>query len=387
MRTIGVVTVARSDYGIYLPLLRRIRASDELDLYLIVTGMHLSPAFGNTVDMIHADGFEVHEQVDSLLASGTPEGVSKSIGMGVIGFAQSFARFLPDILVVLGDRFEMFAAATAALPFKLPIAHIHGGESTEGAIDESFRHSLSKMSHLHFASTEIYAQRIIQMGEEPWRVTNSGAPGLDNLNEISLLDIDTLNIRTGVDFGQPTLLVTYHPVTLEYEQTDMQISVLLEALELSELPVVFTYPNADTCGQRIIQHIEKFVAMHPNAYILDNMGTLVYFSVMQHAVAMIGNSSSGIIEAASFKLPVVNIGTRQRGRIHPKNVLNAGYDVDIILHKIRQTTHPDFRAGLHDLINPYSHGNASQIIVDRLTSIEINAKLLNKHFHILDKNT
>jgi len=381
MRTIGVVTVARSDYGIYMPLLRRLRADPDLDLYLMVTGMHLSPAFGHTVDMIEADGFEVHEQVDSLLASGTPEGIAKSIGMGVIGFAQSFARFLPDILVVLGDRFEMLAAATASLTFKLPVAHLHGGESTEGLIDEPIRHSLTKMSHLHFAATEFYGRRIIQMGEEPWRVTVSGAPGLDNLNEITLLDLDQLHERTGVDFSKPTLLVTYHPVTLEYEKTDEQIDAVLAALARSEMPLVFTYPNADTYGQRIIHKIEAFVAQNTHAKVLGNLGTEAYFSVMHHAAAMVGNSSSGIIEAASFKLPVVNIGIRQRGRIHAHNVIDVECTTEAIYAAITRATSNTFREDLRNLINPYGQGNASEIIVDRLKDVSLDTELLLKRFH------
>ena len=219
MRTIGVVTVGRSDYGIYLPLLRKIREDPHLQLHLIVAGMHLSPEFGLTVKNIEADGFETNERVEMLMSSDTPGGIAKSMGLGTIGFAESYARFRPDILLVLGDRFEMHAAALAALPFKIPVAHIHGGEITEGAIDDALRHSITKLSHLHFVSTQEYAHRVLQLGEEPWRVIISGAPSLDNLHNIKLLEREQLETHTGLRLGGNPLLVTYHPVTLEYEQT------------------------------------------------------------------------------------------------------------------------------------------------------------------------
>ncbi len=240
MRTIGVVTVSRSDYGSYLPVLREIREDPGLKLHLIVSGMHLSPEFGLTARAIEADGFEINDCVEMLLSSDTPEGISKSMGLGLIGFAQSYACFRPDILLVLGDRFEMHAAALAALPFKIPVAHIHGGEITEGAIDDALRHSITKLSHLHFVSTEEYARRVIQMGEEPWRVIVSGAPSLDNLFNLALLERQELQARFGLFLERDPLLVTYHPVTLEYEQTEWQVNELLAALQAFDLPVVFT---------------------------------------------------------------------------------------------------------------------------------------------------
>ena len=307
MRTIGVVTVARSDYGIYLPVLRKIQADPELELHLFVTGMHLSPEFGLTVKTIEEDGFQVQERIEMLLSSDTPECIAKSMGLGTIGFAQAFARSRPDILMVLGDRFEMHAAVVASLPFKIPVAHIHGGESTEGAIDEGIRHSITKMSHLHFASTEFYARRIIRMGEEPWRVVVSGAPSLDNLHTVDLLTRPQISFedRFGLHLEAPTLLVTYHPVTLEYENTETHVRELLAALAGLDFNIVFTYPNADTQGRLIINRIQEFVDMHKQAQVVENLGTQGYFSLMAHSSAMVGNSSSGIIEAASFKLPVV----------------------------------------------------------------------------------
>lgn len=381
MRTIGVITVARSDYGIYLPILQQIQKDPDLRLFLIVAGMHLSPEFGLTGEIIERDGFKIDERVEMLLSSDTPAGIAKSMGLGTIGFAQTYARVRPDILLVLGDRFEMHAAVVASLPFKIPIAHIHGGESTVGAIDEALRHSMTKMSHLHFVATDIYAQRVIQMGEEPWRVVVSGAPGLDNLHKIRLLDRDELAQQLGLDLASPFLLITFHPVTLEDEQTEMQIQALLAALEQVDMSLIFTHPNADTRSRFIIQMIQAFVTRCQRAELVINLGTENYFSMMKWAGAMVGNSSSGIIEAASFKLPVVNIGTRQQGRVRDKNVIDVGYTSAEILVGINRATSPEFSATLSELVNPYGDGRAAERIVDTLKQVRINKSLLMKRFH------
>jgi len=381
VRTIGAVTVSRSDYGIYLPVFRAIQADPELQLCLYVGGMHLSPEFGQTVREIEADGFGICERIEMLLSSDTPEGVAKSMGLGTIGFAQAYARSRPDILLVLGDRFEMYAATVAALPFKIPVAHIHGGESTEGAIDEAIRHSITKMSHLHFVTTEVYAQRVIQMGEEPWRVIVSGAPSLDNFHRIQLLSREELEKQYGLDLRSPFLLITYHPVTLEYDQTEIQMRELLAALAELAATVVFTYPNADASGRLIIQMIQEFCARRRQAQLIVNLGTQGYFSMMGYAAAVVGNSSSGIIEAASFKLPVVNIGSRQRGRVRGKNVIDVGYTRAEILAGIEKAISPEFRATLADIVNPYGDGHAAGRIVDKLRHIELSNQLLGKRFH------
>jgi UDP-hydrolysing UDP-N-acetyl-D-glucosamine 2-epimerase len=380
VRTIGVVTVARSDYGIYLPVLRKIQADPDLRLYLIVSGMHLSPEFGLTVRAIEADGFQIGERVEMLLSSDSPEGIAKSIGLGVIGFAQAYGRFRPDILVVLGDRFEMYAAVLAALPFKLPVAHIHGGEITQGAIDDALRHSMTKLSHLHFVSTQEYARRVEQLGEEPWRVTVAGAPSLDNIQAIHLLSVEELETRYGLRLQSPPLLVTFHPVTLEFEQAEWQACELLAALDSAGMPVVFTLPNADTGGRLIMHRIEEFVQAHPLAQKADNLGTQGYFSLMAVAVAMVGNSSSGIIEAPSFGLPVVNIGTRQTGRVRGANVIDVGYTRAEILSGIRAAAQSEFRERLRQIENPYGQGQASQRIVDRLKSVPLDDRLILKRF-------
>ena len=295
---IGVVTVARSDYGIYLPILRAIQAEPSLRLGLYVSGAHLSPEFGLTVREIEKDGFDIVERVEMLLSSDSAEGISKAMGLGLIGFAQAFARTRPDLLLVLGDRFEMHAAALAALPFRIPIAHLHGGELTEGAIDDALRHSMTKLSHLHFVSTADYARRVIQLGEAPARVIVSGAPSLDQLRQTRLLTRNEFAERFHIALPEVFLLVTYHPVTLEYEQTEWQIQQLLAALRQTGLPVLFTMPNADTNGRIIRDYIRQYVAAQADspmpAYVVENLGTQGYASVMQMATAMVGNSSSGI---------------------------------------------------------------------------------------------
>lgn len=384
MRTIGVVTTARSDYGICLPVLRRIQADPGLRLQLLVTGMHLSSEFGLTVRAIESDGFEISERIEMLLSSDAPVGVGKSMGLGLIGFAEAYARRRPDILVVLGDRFDMHVAALAALPFKIPVAHIHGGELTRGAIDDALRHCITKLSHLHFVATQEYARRVVQMGEEPARVFVTGALSLDNLDSVPLLAAAELEAKFGLRLGSPPLLVTFHPVTLEYEQAEWQARELLAALEVADRPVVFTLPNADTNGRVIVRLIEAFVRTHPQAQIVDNLGTQGYFSMMRVAAAMVGNSSSGIIEAPSFGLPVVNIGQRQAGRVRAANVIDVNYERAAIDAGIRRALSPAFRVGLRGLVNPYfANGDAAGQIVDRLKTIALDNRLLCKTFHDL----
>lgn len=383
MRTIGVVSVARSDYGIYLPLLKVINKDPELHLLLFVSGMHLTPEFGLTVNEIKRDGFEIAAEVEMLLSSDTPEGISKSIGLGIIGFSQTFCRARPDILVVLGDRFEMFAAVVASMPFKIPIAHIHGGEITEGAFDDALRHSITKFSHLHFVSTQRYAERVIQLGEEPWRVHVVGALGLDNLKSAKLLNRKELENMYNLRLEQPPLLVTFHPATLEIEQIEWQVSELLHALDATKMPVVFTMPNADTAGRLVKRMIRNFVSTKPSCYFVDNFGTRGYFSMMAISATMVGNSSSGVLEAASFRLPVVNIGNRQRGRIKGANVIDVGYNKESIIKGIQKVLDPHFRKSLQNSSNLYESGSSSGKILEVLKQISIDSKFLIKRFHDL----
>ena len=381
MRTIGVVTTSRADYGIYRPLLESIRSDRELHLRLLVSGMHLSPEYGRTVSEIEADGFEIADRVEVLLSSDTPEAISKSMGLALIGFAQVFARWCPDILLVSGDRFEMFAAALAAVAFKVPMAHLGGGDLTEGAIDDVLRHSLTKLSHLHFTDTAEAARRVIQMGEEPWRVIVSGEPSLDNLRTVRRLTKEQLEANYPFCVSQPFLLVTYHPVTLQYELAGWQIDQLLSALQECSMPVIITMPNADTANRSIRDKIQSFVAKNSSAWLADNLGTEAYFSVMALAAAIVGNSSSGVVEAASFKLPAVNVGIRQAGRVRAKNVIDVGNTSGEIIAGIKQATDPNFRDLLRELVNPYGTGCAVPHIVAKLKEVKIDDRLLQKRFY------
>ena len=383
MRTIAVVTVGRSDFGIYVPVLRAIHADPELKLHLIVTGGHLSPLFGWTVNEITRQGFEIGDRVDMLLSADTPAAIATSMGLGTIGLAQVYARVMPDLLLVLGDRFEMHAAALAAVPFRIPVAHIHGGEVTHGAIDDALRHAITKYSHLHFASTEEHARRIVQLGEEPWRVTMSGAPSLDNLKTLSLMDLPELEAAVGMKLDRPPVLVTFHPVTLQYEQTEAQVERFLEALRSFDVPLIITKSNADTSGQTVIRMMEAFVRERPDARLLDNLGTRGYFSLMSRAAAMIGNSSSGIIEAASFGLPVVNVGLRQSGRPRSGNVIDVPCETAPIASALRRALDPQFKASVQQMRNVYGDGHAASVIVERLRSIPLDERLTLKRFHDL----
>ena len=386
MKSIGVVTVGRSDYGIYRSLLRALAAEPELELRIYVTGMHLAPEFGATVAMIEADGYPICERIETLLASDSPESIGKAMGLGVIGFSQAFARSRPDLLVVLGDRFDMYPAALAALPFRIPVAHVHGGEVTFGAIDDALRHSITKLSHLHFVATEMYARRVEQLGEEPWRVTVCGAPALDDLENQPRLSASELEARFGIVLSPAPLLVTFHPVTLEHDQTPWQIAELLAAIDEANLPVIFTAPNADTAGRLVRAAVEQFVATHERAWLVENFGQQAYFSMLPLAAAMVGNSSSGIIEAASFGLPVVNIGNRQAGRMRGANVIESGHPRAEILRAICQAVTPEFRAAIRSCENPYRgvHGAAAATIVARLKSEKLDDRLFGKKFHDLD---
>ena len=381
MRQIAIVTGSRADYGIYTPILRRLRAEPTVGTVLLVTGAHLAAEFGMTVRAIEADGFEIAERIDMQVGPDTPEAIARSTALALSGFAAAFARRRPDVLVVLGDRLEMLAAATASLAFNIPVAHIHGGEATEGAIDDAVRHALTKMSHLHFAALEVYADRIVQMGESPWRVTVSGAPGLDHLQGFTPLSRPQLERECGVRVADRTLIVTYHPVTLESGQTAWQMAELLAALREVGAPVVFTFPNADAGSRTIIEAARRYVAERPDAQLTVSLGTRGYLSLLSHAAAMVGNSSSGILEAASFRLPVVNIGTRQQGRVRGKNVLDVGYTRTEIVAAIRTAMSAGFRASLGDLVNPYGDGRAAERIVERLRSVELGDALLRKRFH------
>jgi UDP-hydrolysing UDP-N-acetyl-D-glucosamine 2-epimerase len=321
--------------------------------------------------------------VPTLEEDDSPAGIAKSMSNGIREFGRIYGEQQIDLILVLGDRYEIFAAVAAAMPFSIPIAHIGGGELTEGAIDEAIRHSITKMSHVHFASTNEFSQRIAQMGEMPGRVFTFGVPSLDNIREMSCLDQTALENDIGLKLEPAPLLVTFHPVTLEFANTDSQIIEVLAALETQQRPIVITYPNADTRGSVIIDAIDAFASQRQNCVAVMSLGTQRYLSLMRLAAAVVGNSSSGIIEAASFKRPVVNIGNRQRGRLSPRNVIDVACERTAIIEGIEQATSQDFHNSLADLTNPYGDGHAAERIVEVLATYPIGPELVEKKFHDL----
>lgn len=381
MRTIAVVTGARAEYGILRPVMKKIAARPDLALRLMVTGAHLSPAV-RSIDAIEQDGFAIDDRIDMLEGSDNPEGIAVSMGRGTVGFARAFGARVPDLLLVAGDRYETHAAVVASVPFNIPVAHIHGGEITEGAIDDVLRHAITKMSHLHFAATEPYARRLRQMGEESWRVIVSGAPSLDTARELPRLSAAELEARLGRRIDGPLLVVTFHPVTREFADTACQIEELLAAIDATSAgaTVLVTWPNADTNAHVIVDAVRAYAASRANAIAVPDLGSAAYFSVLDRAAAMIGNSSSGIVEAASFRLPVVDIGARQQGRLAAANVIHAGNSRDAIADAIREAMSPAFRERLRNLVNPYGDGHAADRIVSTLADVEPGPRLLMKRF-------
>jgi UDP-hydrolysing UDP-N-acetyl-D-glucosamine 2-epimerase len=385
VRTIGVVTVGRSDYGIYRPVLRALRDRSDLEVALFVGEAHLLERFGRTVDEIELDA----HPIAGLVRYGADRGddnvrnTARMLGSAVTAFGETLADQRPDVLLVLGDRVEMLAAGVAALPLTIPVAHLHGGESSAGVIDDAARHALTKLSHLHFAATEQAARRIVQLGEEPWRVVVSGAPALDAITEFLPLTDGQLAER-GVPVRGDFLLVTYHPVTLRQEQTREGLLCVLAAVEQSGLDAAFTYPNMDAGHRDVIDAVERFAASSERYTVVRNLGAQAYYTLMSRAAAMVGNSSSGIIEAASFRLPVVDVGDRQRGRLRAANVIHAASDTGGIGEAIAHAVSPDFRAALSDLVNPYGDGHASARIAERLATVPLDERLLVKRFHDLE---
>ncbi|MGY3667125.1 MAG: UDP-N-acetylglucosamine 2-epimerase [Roseburia sp. 1XD42-69] len=355
MKKVCVITGTRAEYGLLKPLIAKIDKDKEFQLQLVVTGMHLSPEFGLTYQEIEEDGFEITERNEMILSSDTPNGITKSIGLGMIGFADIFTRIMPDIIVLLGDRYELLAAATAALVHRIPIAHLHGGESTEAVIDEAIRHSITKMSALHFTSTEVYKKRVIQLGEEPKRVFWVGALGIENIKTEKLMDKDKLSQSIGFPLDMPYMVVTFHPVTLEKNTAQNQIENLLQALQkFKEYKILFTKANSDTDGRVINHKIEEFV--HKNAeraYVASSLGMVRYLSALKYCVMVVGNSSSGIIEVPSFKIPTVNIGNRQLGRVKADSVIDCGESTLEIVEAIKRAKTLYEGNGLYNMKNPY----------------------------------
>jgi len=384
MRKICVVSGTRADYGLLYWTIRGIKESKKAKLQLIATGMHLSEEYGMTYRQIEEDGFIIDKRIEISLSDNNKLGVSKSIGLGISSFAKAYDELQPDLILLLGDRFEILAAATAATIATIPIAHCHGGETTEGAFDESIRHSITKMSHLHFTSTSTYKKRVIQLGEQPEKVFNVGALGIENINKLKLLNKEEFESSINFKLSKHNLLVTFHPVTLENSTAKEQFSELLTALdELKETLIIFTKPNADTDGRIISEMIDEYVSLNnQKAISFISLGQLRYISALQFVDMVVGNSSSGIIEAPSFNIPTINIGDRQKGRVSGKSVLHCKPESKSILDSIKKVSRDNYIKTLREEINPYDGGNSSEKIIPILLDTALEGILKKKFYDI-----
>lgn len=381
MKKVCVVTGTRAEYGLLRWVMEGIEKSPSLNLQLVVTGMHLSPEFGLTINEIKSNGFVVDRCVEMIVSSDTPSGITKSIGLGLTGFADVMADLEPDLVLILGDRYEILAAAISAMIARVPIAHLHGGEATEGSIDEAIRHSITKMSHLHFVATDEYRNRVIQLGEQPDNVFKVGGLGIDNIYNLELLDRKTLEQSLGFKFKKRNLLITFHPVTLESKSSQLQMAELLAALDdLEDTYLIFTMPNSDTDGRILFQQIDKFVSEHNNASVFTSLGQLKYLSCIAQVDAVIGNSSSGLTETPSFKKATINIGDRQRGRIQAESVINCTPDRLAISNALEKIYLDEFQKKLNSIVNPYGDGGASELIIDILESANLD-NIVKKSFY------
>lgn len=378
MRKIAVVTGTRAEYGLLKNTMKKITKNVNLQLQLIVTGSHLSRDFGYTIDEILLDGFYVDQKLPILINSSEKCSTPKEMGLLMIGLSQAFARLQPDLLLILGDRYEIFAAASTAMSMNIPIAHISGGEITEGAIDEQIRHAITKMSHIHFAGVEIYKQNIINMGEETWRVFNVGEPGIENIKLTNFASEKKLKQQLNVSVDKETLLITYHPVTLESDKLQYQMENLIKALNTINKKMIITYPNADNGGDYIISKLEELANKNVNVKLFKNLGSVNYLSIMKLCGAVVGNSSSALIEAPYLKVPVVNIGNRQKGRLMADNIICCNNEYDEIMEAINKSLSNEFREKVNQSKSLYGEGNTSEEIVKILENIDIDDKLLKK---------
>ncbi|WP_286233289.1 UDP-N-acetylglucosamine 2-epimerase [Thalassotalea sediminis] len=373
MKKIAVFTGTRAEYGLLYLTLKGLQQAENVELQLFVGGTHLAHDFGYTIKHIINDGFTVTDKMDFLLASDTPVAINKSMALAQMAAAECFDRHKPDLLVLLGDRFEALAVACAATISGIPIAHIHGGELTEAAMDDAFRHAITKMAHLHFTSTEVYRQRVIQLGEQPDNVINVGAPGVDNIKKLPLLSKQALSEKLSLDLAKPYFLVGYHPETLTSQDAKAGLTCLLDALdEFADHNVIITYPNADTFGRAIITELEIYAQNNEGrVHLFESIGQLNFLSAMKHAVALVGNSSSGIIETPSFNIPTVNIGDRQKGRLASKSVIHCKTSKLDITAALQKAVSNEFNASIASEPNPYGNGEASEKIVKTLIERDI----------------
>ncbi|QED28698.1 UDP-N-acetylglucosamine 2-epimerase (hydrolyzing) [Microvenator marinus] len=383
MTTILAVTVGRSDFGIYTPVFNAIQKSTRLELKVAISGMHMAPEYGYTAQEVLDSGLNVVALEDVLVSGQDSASVSKSIGHTTLAFASIFAREMPDLIMVLGDRFEMFGAATAAVPFQIPLVHLHGGEVTEGAMDEAFRHAITKMSHLHFTSTEGHSKRVVQLGEEPWRVHTVGAPALDHLRDFVPMTDEEFAKRFGFELPAEFLLCTFHPVTTELGTELEQVQNLLDALFEAGMPCVFTIANADMGGSAINKLLRAEAERNRGLTLTTNLGSKGYFTAMKRCSAMVGNTSSGIIEAASLGVPVLNVGNRQKGRARGANVFDVPTEFESIVDGVRTVLSDEFRGKAQEAPNPYGNGQASKRIVEILEDIDPKS-LVPKKFQDLE---
>jgi UDP-hydrolysing UDP-N-acetyl-D-glucosamine 2-epimerase len=387
-RKICVVTTSRADFGLLSGLIKAIQADNGLRLQVIVSGMHLSPLFGRTWRDVEAQGIKIDRKIRLQLSGRSNLENLNSIGLGMKGFGKALSELRPDIVVLLGDRFELIAPAVSALLLGIPIAHIHGGELTEGAIDDSVRHAITKMASLHFAATEVYRKRIIQMGEVPERVFNFGAPGLDQIHAAPLMTRRQVELDLGISLQKPVALVTYHPVTRDRDSVEDQLRSLIGAIEASGLHAVFTMANADAQGNIINRRLEATCAENPDRFKwVPHLGHRRYLSCLKHFAVMIGNSSSGLTEAPSFRMPVVNIGDRQQGRVRAQNIIDVRCTKDAIAEGIRHALSPRFLKSLRRMRNPYDRfhdGRASERIKNVLKNVPISSEFIKKQFQDLN---
>lgn len=380
-RKICVVTGTRAEYGLLYWLMKEIESDNDLELQLIVTGMHLSPEFGLTYKEIEKD-FKIDKKIEMLLSSDAAVGISKSMGLAQIGFAEAYEELNPDILVVLGDRYEIFSAASAAMIARIPIAHIHGGETTEGAFDEAIRHSITKMSHLHFTATNEYKNRVIQLGEEPSRVFNVGGMGVENIKRLKLLDKKEFEKAIDFKLNKKNILVTFHPVTLENSTAKEQFQELLDAIDtLEDTNIIFTKANSDTDGRAINQMIDVYVSKNSHKSVgFASLGQLKYLSALQFMDAVVGNSSSGLLEAPTFKIGTINIGDRQKGRIKADSVIDSKSNKSNIIKAFDKLYSKEFQELLKVVKNPYGDGMASASIVQNIKKANLDS-ILKKSFY------
>ncbi len=378
MRKIMVVTGTRAEYGLLYWTLKGIVENPNLELQLVVTGNHLSSEYGYTVKQIIDDGFEIVQEIDMLLDSKKKNSIIKSMAMEMIQLSDCMERLTPDILLILGDRYEIMAAATCAMMLNIPIAHMNGGECSEGAIDEQIRHAITKMAHIHFTGAETYRKNIINMGEEPWRVFNVGQAGIENIKRIPLLNREEIQSELKIDLNKKVFLITYHPETLSNMEVEKQVENLLQALDKFDAQLIFTSPNADHGGLIIKEKIEKYARNHINSKYYDNLGQKRYLSLLNYCDVVIGNSSSGLIEAPSFGVPVVNIGDRQKGRIRCNNIIDCRNNVEDIVHAITTALDKKFKNSIKHENSPFGDGNTSHMVVDILSKIQLNNKLFLK---------